>query len=217
MSTKDRAADRGTRRGLRLLSELGDQAREARLAAGLMQRDVAVGVGISQPQVSRIERGLDLSLDIPTAARLLSVLGHDLSIRALPTGPPLRDAAHLGLLARLRSRVSDQFVWRYEVPLPIPGSLQAFDAVLTGSGVRIAIEAETRLRDLQALQREIELKLRDRQVDRLVLLIAATRRNRALVRDHGTTLQTLCPMPPRRLLLALEAGRDPGSNGIVLL
>lgn len=217
MSTRDRAADRGTRRGQRILLEIGDQAREARLAAGLRQRDVAAGVGISQPVVSRIERGLDHSLDIPTATRLLAILGHDLSIRAFPAGPPLRDAAHLGLLARLHQRVSASFVWRYEVPLPIAGSQQAFDAVLTGAGVRIAVEAETRLRDLQALHRELELKLRDGDVDRLILLIAASRGNRTLVREHGATLRTLCPLPPRRVLLALQAGRDPGANGIVLL
>ena len=67
---------------------------------------------------------------------------------------------------------------------------RAWDAVITtvaqaGDGrprrCLIGVEAETRLRDLQALQRRLALKRRDGGVDRVILLVADTRSNRAIL------------------------------------
>jgi transcriptional regulator with XRE-family HTH domain len=217
VSTRDRALDRGTRRGRRFLIEIGQELRERRLQLGLSQGAVAVALGISRAQVSRIERAALPSLSLVTAARLASLLGLELAVRVFPGGPPLRDAGHAALLARFKGRVSEGFHWRTEVPLPIPGDQRAFDGLLTRPGLRIAVEAEMRLRDLQALQRRLELKKRDGAVDRLVLLVPDTRSNRDAIRAAGEGFETALPAGTRRVMSALAAGRDPGSDGLVVL
>jgi transcriptional regulator with XRE-family HTH domain len=217
VSTRDGALDRGTRRGRRFLIEIGQELRERRLQLGLSQAEVADALGISRAQVSRIERAALPSLSLVTAARLASLLGLELVVRVFPGGPPLRDAGHSALLARFKGRVSASFRWRTEVPLPIPGDQRAFDGLLTKPGLRIAVEAEMRLRDLQALQRRVELKKRDGDVDRLILLVPDTRSNREAIRAAGEGFDTAFPAGTRRVMSALAAGRDPGSDGLVVL
>ena len=154
MSTTERSVDRGTRRAKRILSELAEELREARLSAGVSQTSVATATGVSRQQISRVERAAAPKLSFVDASRMLSVVGRELAVRAYPVGPPIRDAAHVALLERLRARVSPAFRWRTEVPVAL-GDARAFDVCLEGAGVRIGVEAETRLRDLQALQRRI--------------------------------------------------------------
>ena len=76
----------------------------------------------------------------------------------------------------------------YRGPLPFAGDLRAWDALIRGSGWRCGVEAETRPRDLQALERRLALKLRDGAVDMLVLLLLDSRYNRALVRERADAL-----------------------------
>lgn len=100
--------------------------------------------------------------------------------------------------------------------MPIAGDLRAWDEVLTGP-ISIGIEAETRPNDLQATERSMAAKQRDSDVARMILLIAATDANRALVRTHIGALRQTFPMDTRATLAALAAGRDPGANGLVVL
>ena len=65
--------------------------------------------------------------------------------------------------------------WRTEVPLLIPGDLRAWDATIVGPGFGVGVEAETRLRDLQAAARRTNLKQRDGELDHVILLVADTR------------------------------------------
>jgi transcriptional regulator with XRE-family HTH domain len=217
VSTRDRALNRGTRRGRRFLIEIGQELRERRLQLGLSQAAVADALGISRAQVSRIERAALPSLSLVTAARLASLLGLELAVRLFPGGPPLRDAGHAALLARFSGRISATFRWRIEVPLPIPGDQRAFDGLLTKPGLSIAVEAEMRPRDLQALQRRMELKKRDGAADRLILLVPDTRSNRDAIRAAGASLAGAFPAGTRQVMSALAAGRDPGSDGLVVL
>ena len=48
----------------------------------------------------------------------------------------------------------------------------------TGTGWSVAVEAETVLDDLQATERRLSLKVRDGGIERVILLVADTRRNR---------------------------------------
>jgi hypothetical protein len=144
------------------------------------------------------------------------VLGLDLSIRSYPAGSPVRDKAHLALLGRLRSQVHPSFGWAAEAPVAGTGDLRAWDAMLTGV-VRVGVDAETRLSDIPALQRREELKLRDGTVDRLVLLVSATRHNVAVLREHRAALRATVPLDNAAVLPALRAGTDPGGNGLVIL
>jgi hypothetical protein len=156
-------------------------------------------------------------MSIVTAAELLATIGMDLSARAYPSGGPLRDAAHAALLGRFRASLHPDLSWATEVPLPIAGDLRAWDAVVGGRGWRCGVEAETRPRDIQALERRVALKQRDGDVDHVVLLLLDSRSNRALLREHGDLLQERFPVPGRRALELLGAGRSPGGNTLVLL
>ena len=191
--------------------------RIARLDRGLSQRAVAAAVGIDRSSISRIERGRAEDLSLVTAAELLAAVGLELSVRTYPAGPPLRDAAHADLLRRFRARLHRSLDWATEVPLPIPGDLRAWDAMVTGDRWRCGIEAETRPRDGQALERRIALKQRDGGVDFVILLLLDSRHNRAFVREHADLLHARFPVAGARALELLGAGVAPGGNAVVLL
>lgn len=218
MPTRERAADKGAQRARSIISDLADELRRARLDHGLSQAVVARAAGVSRTQVSRIERARAPAVSVAELARLLAVLGLELSARAYPAGSPIRDAAHRALIDRFRALVSPEVAWRFEVPLPQVGDDRAWDAVLLVEGARIAIEAETRPRDAQALQRRLALKRRDDPgIDSALLVLAATRYNRRLLRDHGEALRADLPLDGAPVLRALTEGRDPHGSGIVMV
>jgi hypothetical protein len=171
---------------------------------------------MSHAAVGRIERGETRGVGLITWAKVLAVVGLDFSARAYPHGSAHRDSAHAGLLEGLHRRLPMDTPWATEVPLPNPGDRRSWDALTRIAELRIGIEAETRARDGQELQRRVALKRRDGGVDRVILLIADTRSNRTFLREFGPTLAAQFPVPGRIALRALERGRDPG-DAIVLL
>jgi transcriptional regulator with XRE-family HTH domain len=227
MPTRERPADVGTRRAATILAAIGDDLHEARLNCGLSQARVAKSACVSQTSVSRIERRVEGNASVRDIARLLAVVGLELSARAYPGGSPIRDAAQRALLDRLRQRTNPALKWRFEVPLPVPGDQRAWDAVLesvatspasAGPPVRVAIEAETRLRDVQALQRALARKRRDDpSITAAVLLIAETRANRRIVKENAGALGADYSTPGWTILEALGSGRLPVASGLVLL
>lgn len=78
------------------------------------------------------------------------------------------------------------------------------------------MDAETRIRDVQALERRTSLKGRDTGTDRVILLIADTRSNRAILSSLGRSL-VVAPRSGASIVAALESGTDPGGSGVVLL
>lgn len=218
MATRQVARDMGSLRARSILTEMGREIREARLDHALSQTDVARAARTSRTQVSRIELGQAPRATVVELARLLAVVGLELSARAYPAGPPIKDAAHLRLMARFRARVAPSVAWRFEVPVGKTGDQRAWDAVMLVGAVEIGVEAETRPRDLQALQRRLALKLRDDPgISQVVLLLANTRSNRSLAREHGDALRADLPLAAQDLLTALAEGRDPGGSGMVLV
>lgn len=217
MGQRERAIDIGAARSRATRSRITAELREARVGAGLAQSDVASTLGLSRSQYSRIERGLSPDLSIDLATRAFSILGSDLAVRPYPSGDPIRDRAHAALLERLRARCHPSIRWQTEVPLPIPGDLRAWDATLVCPAVRAAAEAETRLRDLQALDRRLSVKMRDGGMDRLILLVLDSRSNRAVVHAHREMLAARFPIPGRRALELLAAAADPGGDTLILL
>jgi transcriptional regulator with XRE-family HTH domain len=217
MVARQRAVDRGALRGRTILADVAREFNEARLDHDLTYREIGDAVGLSGSQVSRIARGLAPSLTIIQAARLLSVVGLDLSARGYPTGQPIRDAGHAALLERLRAQLHPTLRWRTEVPLPISGDLRAWDAWIGARGWDVAVEAETRARDLQALQRRIALKQRDGRVERVLLLLRDSRHNRDLIRLVGGGLSAQFPVPGRRAIDLLRVGADPGGSADAVL
>ena len=217
MGTRSSAAFVGADRARRTVAELTTEIRRARVDRGLSQAEVGRAVGLSGPQVCRIERGLSSDVSIAVVCRLLAVVGLELSARAYPAGEPVRDQAHVALLARFRARLHRSLRWRAEVPLPVPGDLRAWDGLVNGASWRGGVEAETRPTDLQALQRRLALKMRDGGVDALILVLADTRHNRALLHAHGDELAQRFPVSGRRALELLAAGAHPGGNAVALL
>jgi len=71
------------------LARIGEEFREARLAAGLTQRQVGAAAGISHAQVSRIELGRAPNVPFVTLAVIAAVLGLDLPLRTFVSGDPI--------------------------------------------------------------------------------------------------------------------------------
>jgi transcriptional regulator with XRE-family HTH domain len=217
MGSRERAIDTASKRGHATIDELLRELHDARVDRGLSGSTVAAAVGLSRAQYSRLERGLTADLSIIQASRVLAAVGLRLSARAYPDGEPLRDAVHASLLSRFRAELHRSLRYRSEVSFPGPGDRRAWDALVSGPGWRMGVEAETRPRDLQALERRLELKLRDGDVDRLCLLLLDSRYNRELLRAHGDALAGRFPIAGRRALELLRAGVDPGGNTIIVL
>ncbi len=217
MSSREDPLESARRLAGQLCRTLGDEIRLARINAGLSQRAVGGAAGMSHAQLGRIERGRNHDLTVNQAARAASAVGLRLVLRTYPDGDAVRDAAHLALLERFRSRLPPAARWEVEVPFPIPGDRRAWDALVRLGGRRAGCEAETRLHDVQALQRRMALKLRDGQVDVLLLLVADTAANRRALAVHRESLRALLPLDGRHVLSSLRTGRLPTANGLVVL
>lgn len=155
-------------------------------------------------------------MTVDLIARVGAVLGLELAASLHPDGDPVRDRAHLALLARLRARVNQALRWDAEVAIPIAGDQRSGDARIAGAGWDALIEAETRLGDLQLLERRAAAKQRDLGADRLILLVSATRHNREVIRLHPE-LRERFPIDTRTCLKRLSAGEDPGGDCLVIL
>lgn len=217
MPSRERIVDRGTRRGTALVQELGRELRAARVEHGLSQESVGRAVGLSDTEVGRIERGMIRAVSIIQISRLLSSVGLELAARAYPAGSPIRDRPQLLLLGRLRAVVSPPVKWSAEVPIGPPGDLRAWDATLVVAARRVGVEAETRLTDIQAVQRRITLKCRDSGVDQAILLLSNTRTNRAALRDFLAAFSDAFPIAGRDAVRALREGRAPNGSSVILL
>jgi len=208
---------RGARRGRELIVELGRTIRAGRLAAGLTQEHLGTAVGVSAAEISRIERGRAPWLSVTTASELCSVLGLDLWVRSYPAGDSIRDASHAALLEHLRTEMAAPLRVRLEVPLPLPRDPRAWDLVAADARKAAAFEAETRITDGQALIRRLALKRRDGGMDRLILVVADRRANRAAIRAIRELLRADFPLDGGEILAALRSGRLPDAGGVLFL
>lgn len=217
MPGMERRDDRARSLAQASLASVGREIRRARLDRDLSQATAASSIGKSASSWSRLERGAAPYLPLRDLVRAAAVVGLELSIRAYPGGAALRDRAHLELLERFRGRLGAGALWHTEVPLPNPGDRRAWDALIRVPPVRIGVEAETRARDSQELQRRLGLKRRDGGVDHLILLLSDTRNNRAFVRGLSQGFLADFPIPASVALGRLGASLDPGGSAIVLL
>lgn len=176
--------------------------------------------GMSQSRVSRLERARARWAPVAAYALLFAVLGRTLVIRTYPDASPARDAGHARVFRRFGSLLGVTISLRTEVPLKRSarvhaGDLRAWDGELAAGQDRCKVEVETILSDIQALDRRIGLKMEDDGVDRVILVVADTRRNREALRQHGALLRSRFPLSPRQVLADLRAGRLPARGGIV--
>lgn len=196
---------------------VGAEIRSARLSAGMSLKEAGALAGMSHAQFARIERGLLPTVSVDQLARACAAVGLRLVVRAEAGPGPAIDAGQLAMLDRFRRLLPDLPALATEVPFPNPGDPRAWDAVLRLEGRRIAFEAESRLRDAQALDRRCQTKLRDGAADVLILLVNDTAHNRAFLAEHREALRSTFPLDGRQVLRALRAGRVPERNGLLLI
>lgn len=219
MATRRRAQDIGAARARDLVAHAARDLLATRTNAALSQDAVSGAAGMSRSKYGRIERGEEPDVSVASLARIGAALGQELALRFYPAGDALRDAGQLALIERLRRRCHPALMFETEVAFPRAGDLRAWDAMIRGfsSGKRCAVEAETRPTDAQALDRKLALKIRDGAADRVILLLADTRHNRAFLHGPGASLRARFPLHGARALQLLAAGIDPGANALILL
>jgi transcriptional regulator with XRE-family HTH domain len=216
MPGRDSPLARGERRSRLLRQRIADELNRTRRMSGLSIRETARRAGSSRDNIIRLERGDPTSMTLDLVARVAPVVGLELAAALHQDGDPVRDRAHLALLHRFRSRLPPGARWRTEVPMPIAGDLRSGDAVVDVAEGELLVEAETYLGDIQAMERKLAAKARDLGVDRTALLVADTRHNRAVIRDHPELARRF-PVGTRAFAAALRAGRLPRGDGLVIL
>lgn len=218
MPIRDSRLDRALATWRRIEASILADVHDARLASGLSREDIARVVGISASAIARFERGELDDIGIQQLCRLSAALGLETSVRLYPDGDAVRDAPQSRLLERMHVRLPTVMRWRLEVPIFGRTDRRAWDAVADGHGCVDAVEAETRVRDLQATERRIALKARDDStVGHVILLVADTRTNRHALGLGREALRATYPIDTRAAMASLSAGRCPGSNAIVVL
>jgi transcriptional regulator with XRE-family HTH domain len=212
----ERPVDRGLRRGRFLVNRIATELQTARRAAAISQRELGRQIRVSHTKIGRAERGESGQLTVELAAKMAAALGLQLSVGLHPDGNPVRDGAHLALLGRFRARLASMISWRTEVPIPIEGDRRSADAVIAGPGWEAMVEAETRLDDIQALERKINAKQRDLDISRVILLVADTRHNRSVIATNPA-LRARFPLSTRACFAALAHCRGPSRDALVIL
>jgi transcriptional regulator with XRE-family HTH domain len=195
----------------------GQDLRHGRELAGLSIRTLEGATGISKSAWSRIERGQLRDISVRRLAVAADAAGLQLAFRLYPGRDPLRDAAQIALLERLRVRLPTTLAWRVEVPVSDADDGRAWDAVVSRGRDWTPVEAETRLSDLQALERRVNLKVRDAGARGVILLVADTRNNRTALRAAPDAWRAAFPLGTRAALQALAQGRLPAESALIVL
>lgn len=189
---------------------------QARSSNGLSLRTVSAAAGIDHTRLWRFERGAVTELTLSDIAAVGAVLGMDVRLRAYPAGDPIRDAGQQRLLERLHTQLHPSLRWLTEVALPIEGDRRAWDALIRGEAWTCGVEAQTVLSDVQAVERRLALKRRDGGVDRVILLVADTRRNRRALAAAPAAFMSL-GRNARAVLGALRNAELPSESAILFL
>jgi transcriptional regulator with XRE-family HTH domain len=200
-----------------LIQRVGRELRLARVTAGLSQEIVARRIGTSKAQVSRIEHGKVRRLSLVSVVLHASAVGLRFSAQLFPSARRVLDAPQLSLLNRLRERIGSLWVWELEVPMPTERDFRAIDARVSRGALTVAVEAITRLADVQAQVRAAQLKRRDIGATRLLLLVNDSNANRRAMAEVAPMLSAGFLLGTRHIIHALAAGKDPGRDSLVVL
>lgn len=217
MATRETRQQRGSRQGDALTRRLILGLRDARLHSGVSQRQVARLVRCSQSEISRLERTEFLDVPIWRLSEIACVLGFELSASLHIVGQPLRDKGHQELIRRFLAALAVTWNALREVPLPLPGDRRSWDVLLRLASQRVGVEAETRLRDVQAFVRRVRERERDGGVDEILVVLADTAHNRSIVGDLRDALGPRFITSPRAILGALRSGQPLPGSGVILL
>jgi hypothetical protein len=172
---------------------------------------------MSASQLTRLECG---RLALPTLEQLCRAaraVGLRPWLKLYPDDVPVRDAAQLPLLARFETLLAPPLRLRRGVPLPIASDLRAWDGRVTDGQRTASVEAESKLDDVQAVSRKIELKARDDpEAGVVILLLNRTAHNRRVLAAHREALRGQFPLDGAAVARALRQGRIPAASGFIL-
>jgi hypothetical protein len=174
---------------------------------------------MSGSQWSRLERGDTRMPTLDQLCRAGRAVGLDPAFRYYAAEVPVNDRGQLPVLDRYAGVLWPGLRMTREVGLPIPGDPRAWDArVGDDVGGQISIDCEARLGDLQAVTRRVTLKQRDDPGSGpVLLLVARTRHNLAVLDVHREALRSTFPLDSAQVLRYLRAGRLPPASGILVL
>ncbi len=145
-------------------------------------------------------------------------MGLDFTARTFPGGYPIRDAGQARKMGALLDHVRRPLRFQTEVLLPprvgVPEQ-RRWDALITDGVEEMGVEVEMRLHDAQAQTGRLRTKARDGLVDRVLLVVAATRHNRHVLRDFPAYFADWPRLRTAVVVATLESGRLPPS-GLIL-
>jgi transcriptional regulator with XRE-family HTH domain len=195
------------------------QLRDARIVAGLSQSECARQLGLSQSYLSKLEANRVDDVSVARIAAIASLFGLEPSLTLHVAGVPLRDKGHEALLQRFFARLSPAWTVTREASFPTLGDPRWWDALLRRGthSYLIGVEAETRLRDMQALVRRIHGRASDGGADHVLVVLSDTALNRSLAADLRVALGDTFSTSPRAIMRALAAGLPLPGPGVVLL
>ena len=186
---------------------------------GTGQAAVARAARVSTSTISRIESAKLEHLSVREAIVVADAVGLDLSIKSYPGRRATRDQAHAKRLTSFLAHVASPLRFATEVALPHRDGVfeqRAWDAMLFSDDGHTGVELEQRLHDVQAQTRRIMLKWRDSGADRLLLLIANTSHNRAVLETFPEYFVELPALAADDVMAAISRGERP-PTGYVLI
>ncbi len=199
--------------------------REARVAIGWTQDELADRVGTSQTKIWRIERGDPGALDVPTIERVLGALGLrptlEIEGRHLADRRAQRDAVHARMIAAIAGRLR-RWGWdvRTEVPIGVDPPRGWIDLMAHRSADRAVttIEVKSDIPDAGGLLRQVSWYERETpmvarslgwQPERVAIAVVCldSARVAARIAENRQILKSAFPADPRDVDAWL---RDPG-------
>ena len=218
----------GRRRASAIADRLGTALRAARLRAGLTQAAVAEEAGMTQGWVSEAERGQGASGSVETWASLAASVGLQLAafFETAPGAAPPRDLQHLRR-QKVAVEVSAPGGWSAHPEFQLraaDGSHRFVDVLLERTLLArevLVVEIVDLLADIGDDMRGLERKVdavRELRPDARVaglLIIRATNRNRAVVRELGALLGSRFSSGPAWLRALKTNAPLPAGDGIL--
>src|SRR6478609_5001257 len=207
----------GRARAAYVAARLGTGLKDARVAAGLLQREVAARAGVSQPEIARLEHGHGSGTGIDTWAACGAAIGLQLAafFEAVPGADLPRDIEHLRR-QNLVIATAAAGGWRAEPEAALPGEglrPHSIDVLLTRAARKEAavVEVWDLVLDGGHVMRSLEAKVLATR-DRLgpgwsvqgLLVVRGTHRNRQLIGGLGALFGARYPASSLGWLAALR-------------
>jgi len=215
--------------------QFGATVRRTRQHLGWNQRQLADRVGVSQPWVSRIERGTTGSLEFAVVDRLTDELGIRIVLDATPAAVEerrlQRDPAHALTIAYVGRHLA-RHGWSVQTEVEVgSGRFRGWADVVAfheETGCLLLVEIKTELRDFGRLVRQVgwyereaweaarSLGWRARSLRTAVILLA-TEANDASVREFREGFAPWAPSGAVALLAMLDDPAKPSSGRFLAL